>query len=119
MEATLTVHRLHLPMQLRKTIARTNVIESAFSIVEQVCKERETLAPAVVSCANSRTTSGLSPRSLAAILGPDLATATDSATSKLNFSATTVFADGAQLHPTCAPRISQQSPLNARREVHK
>jgi len=38
MEETLTVHRLHLPMQLRKTMASTNVIESAFSIVEQVCK---------------------------------------------------------------------------------
>jgi len=38
MEETLTVHRLHVPMQLRKTLASTNVIESAFSIVEQVCK---------------------------------------------------------------------------------
>jgi len=38
MEETLTVHRLHLPMQLRKTMASTNVIESAFSTVEQVCK---------------------------------------------------------------------------------
>ena len=38
MEETLTVHRLHLPMQLRKTMASTNVIESVFSIVEQVCK---------------------------------------------------------------------------------
>jgi transposase-like protein len=38
MEETLTVHRLHLPLQLRKTLASTNVIESAFSIVEQVCK---------------------------------------------------------------------------------
>lgn len=38
MEETLTVHRLRLPMQLRKTLASTNVIESAFSIVEQVCK---------------------------------------------------------------------------------
>jgi hypothetical protein len=36
MEETLTVHRL--PMQLRKTMASTNLIESAFSIVEQVCK---------------------------------------------------------------------------------
>src|SRR5947207_1950664 len=34
MEETLTVHRLHIPMQLRKTLASTNVIESAFSIVE-------------------------------------------------------------------------------------
>jgi transposase-like protein len=38
MEETLTVHRLHLPAQLRKTMASTNVIESAFSIVEQVCR---------------------------------------------------------------------------------
>src|SRR5579863_2327874 len=38
MEETLMVHRLHVPMQLRKTLASTNVIESAFSIVEQVCK---------------------------------------------------------------------------------
>ena len=38
MEETLTVHRLHLPMPLRKTMASTNVIESAFSIVERVCK---------------------------------------------------------------------------------
>src|SRR5438874_6253344 len=38
MEETLTVHRLHVPMQLRKTLASTNVIESAFSIVEMVCR---------------------------------------------------------------------------------
>ena len=38
MEETLTVHRLHVPMQLRKTVASTNVIESAFSIVERVCR---------------------------------------------------------------------------------
>src|SRR5438270_3573285 len=38
MEETLTVHRLQLPAQLRKTMASTNVIESAFSIVEKVCK---------------------------------------------------------------------------------
>ena len=38
MEETLTVHRLHLPMQLRRTMASTNLIESAFSIVEQVCR---------------------------------------------------------------------------------
>lgn len=37
-EETLTVHRLHVPMQLRKTLACTNVIESAFSIVEKVCR---------------------------------------------------------------------------------
>jgi len=38
MEETVTVHRLHVPMQLRKTLASTNVIESAFSIVERVCR---------------------------------------------------------------------------------
>jgi putative transposase len=38
LEETLTVHRLHLPPQLRKTLASTNVIESAFSIVERVCR---------------------------------------------------------------------------------
>jgi transposase-like protein len=38
MEETLTVHRLHVPTKLRKTLASTNVIESAFSTVEQVCK---------------------------------------------------------------------------------
>jgi len=38
MEETLTVHRLLVPMQLRKTLACTNVIESAFSIVEKVCR---------------------------------------------------------------------------------
>ena len=31
------MHRLHMPPQLRKTLASTNVIESAFSIVERVC----------------------------------------------------------------------------------
>jgi putative transposase len=38
LEETLTVHRLHVPTKLRKTMASTNVIESAFSIVEHVCK---------------------------------------------------------------------------------
>jgi putative transposase len=37
LEETLTVHRLHVPPQLRKTLASINVIESAFSIVERVC----------------------------------------------------------------------------------
>jgi len=37
LEETLTVHRLRVPPQLRKTLACTNVIESAFSIVERVC----------------------------------------------------------------------------------
>ena len=37
MEETLTVHRLQVPPQLRMTLASTNVIESAFAIVERVC----------------------------------------------------------------------------------
>src|ERR1017187_225590 len=37
-EETLTVHRLRVPSQLRRTLASTNVIESAFSIVETVCR---------------------------------------------------------------------------------
>ena len=37
LEETLTVHRLRTPPQLRKTLASTNVIESAFSVVERVC----------------------------------------------------------------------------------
>jgi len=37
LEETLTVHRLHVPQQLRTTLASTNVIESAFAIVERVC----------------------------------------------------------------------------------
>jgi len=44
MEETLTVHRLHLPMQLRKTMASTNVIESAFSDSRAGLQEREALA---------------------------------------------------------------------------
>lgn len=38
MEETLTVHKLRIPQQLRKTLSSTNVIESAFSIVETVCR---------------------------------------------------------------------------------
>ncbi len=38
MEETLTVHRLRVPDQLRRTLSCTNVIESAFSIVENVCR---------------------------------------------------------------------------------
>jgi putative transposase len=38
MEQTLTVHRLNVPAQLRLTLASTNVIESAFSVVETVCR---------------------------------------------------------------------------------
>ncbi len=38
MEETLTVHRLRVPLPLRRTLASTNVIESAFSIVQTVCR---------------------------------------------------------------------------------
>lgn len=38
LEETLTVHRLRVPEQLRRTLCCTNVIESAFSIVETVCR---------------------------------------------------------------------------------
>jgi transposase-like protein len=38
LEETLTVHKLGVPDQLRRTLASTNVIESAFSIVETVCR---------------------------------------------------------------------------------
>lgn len=38
MEETLTVHRLQVPEKLRRSLASTNVIESAFSIVETVCR---------------------------------------------------------------------------------
>ena len=31
------MQRLHVPPQLRKSLASTNIIESAFSIVERVC----------------------------------------------------------------------------------
>ena len=38
MEETLTVHRLGVPPKLRRSLVSTNVIESAFSIVETVCR---------------------------------------------------------------------------------
>lgn len=38
LEETLTVVKLHVPEQLRKSLASTNLIESAFSIVETVCR---------------------------------------------------------------------------------
>ena len=38
LEETLTVHRLRVPPKLRRSLASTNVIESAFSIVETVCR---------------------------------------------------------------------------------
>jgi putative transposase len=38
MEETLTMHRLRLPSKLRASLASTNMIESAFSIVETVCR---------------------------------------------------------------------------------
>jgi transposase-like protein len=38
MEETLTVHRLHVPELLRKSLASTNIIESAFSVAEDLCR---------------------------------------------------------------------------------
>jgi putative transposase len=38
LEETLTVHKRRVPDQLRRTLSCTNVIESAFSIVETVCR---------------------------------------------------------------------------------
>ena len=38
LEETLTVHRLRVTPRLRRTLSSTNVIESAFSIVETVCR---------------------------------------------------------------------------------
>jgi putative transposase len=38
LEETLMVHKLRVPDQLRRTLSCTNVIESAFSIVETVCR---------------------------------------------------------------------------------
>jgi putative transposase len=38
LEETLTIHKLRVPDQLRRTLSCTNVIESAFSIVETVCR---------------------------------------------------------------------------------
>jgi putative transposase len=37
-EETLTVHRLRVPEKLRVSLASTNLIESAFSLVETVCR---------------------------------------------------------------------------------
>jgi transposase-like protein len=38
MEETLTMHQLRVPNTLRKSLASTNIIESAFSLVETVCR---------------------------------------------------------------------------------
>jgi transposase-like protein len=38
MEETLTVHRLRVPAKLRSSLSSTNMIESAFSMVETVCR---------------------------------------------------------------------------------
>jgi putative transposase len=38
MDETLTMHQLRLPPGLRRTLSSTNVIESAFSTVETVCR---------------------------------------------------------------------------------
>ena len=45
MEETLTVHRLGVPEKLRRSLASTNVIESAFSIVETVCRNVKRWSP--------------------------------------------------------------------------
>ena len=37
LEETLTIHRLHVPAQLRLTLFSTNPIESALSVVEEKC----------------------------------------------------------------------------------
>ena len=38
MEETLTVHKLRMPELLRKSLASTNIIESAFSVAEELCR---------------------------------------------------------------------------------
>ena len=38
MEETLTVHKLRLPIKLRRSLSSTNLIESAFSTVDTVCR---------------------------------------------------------------------------------
>jgi putative transposase len=38
MEETLSVHKLRVPELLRKSLASTNIIESAFSVAEELCR---------------------------------------------------------------------------------
>lgn len=38
MEETLSVHKLQMPEMLRKSLASTNIIESAFSVAEELCR---------------------------------------------------------------------------------
>jgi transposase-like protein len=38
MEETLTVHKLRMPEMLRKSLSSTNIIESAFSVAEDLCR---------------------------------------------------------------------------------
>ena len=38
MEETLAVHKLQMPEMLRKSLASTNIIESAFSVAEELCR---------------------------------------------------------------------------------
>ena len=45
LEETLTVHKLGVPAQLRRTLYCNNVIGSAFSIVETVCRNVERRRP--------------------------------------------------------------------------
>ena len=53
MEETLTVHKLRVPDQLRRTLCCTNVIESAFSIVETVCRNVKRWRTAITSSVGS------------------------------------------------------------------
>ena len=52
-EETLTVHRLRVPAQLRRTLASTNVIESAFCIVKTVYRNVKRWRAAITSSAGS------------------------------------------------------------------
>lgn len=38
LEETLTVHKLRMPEMLRKSLSSTNIIESAFSVAEELCR---------------------------------------------------------------------------------
>ena len=38
MEETLTAHKLRIPELLRKSLSSTNIIESAFSVAENLCR---------------------------------------------------------------------------------
>src|SRR5258707_13006147 len=38
LEKTLTAHKLQMPEMLRKSLSSTNIIESAFSVAEELCR---------------------------------------------------------------------------------